>query len=84
MGKHAPYTVSMSVEYKGRWTCASYTVDMLKVDPKLSQSLREFLGMHKHRRKKKDYVLRSDGYCVEHIRRVYHIPSFHFRRKWKN
>lgn len=59
MGKHAPYTVSMSVEYKGRWTFASYTVDMLKVDAKLSQSLREFLGMNQHRRKKKDCVLRS-------------------------
>ena len=37
--------------------CASYVVDVLKVDAKLRQSLREFLGINKQI--KKVCVLRS-------------------------
>lgn len=48
-GENMPCTRFLSVEYKGRWTCASYVVDVLKVDAKLSQPLREFLGMNKYR-----------------------------------
>lgn len=36
MGKHALFMVSISVENKGKWTHASYEVDVLKVDAKLS------------------------------------------------
>lgn len=51
-----PHTWFLSVEYKGRWTCASYVVDVLKVDAKLRQSLREFLGMNKHIKKKSMFL----------------------------
>lgn len=90
MGKHALYVVSMSVAYKGIGTCASDTVDVLKADAKLSQSSGEFLGMNKHQwgketlRAQTSFMCTLHGYRIQHIHGVYHIPSFHFGRKWKH